>query len=527
MGCGTGLFLAVARRRGWKPFGIDDCAEATRHAREHFGLDVWDGEFADFASGDRRFDAITGWDIIEHTRAPVALLQAFHGCLAPGGVVGLSTPNQRSILDVVAGALYRLSRGRIQAPLEKFYIEQHFLYFTEETLAQALGRAGLAVVESRRELTDLRRLALSPPTRLVLRSLFGAARATGLENRLFVVARARLPLGSTRRLPADTLRGLEHSPEPKRSSCWHAPSSSFPPTTRRRTCCRSRARSWRSTPASTCWWSTTPARTAPETWSSASALHEPRLSLLRRAGKLGLGTAYLAGFRWALDRGYGRVLTMDCDGSHDPRYIPAMLAALGHSDMVVGSRYVPGGGILNWPWHRRALSAFANFYARVLLRLPVHDCTSGFRLYTRKVLETVDPFAIRSSGYSFLEEITWRVARFGFRIGEVPIVFEQRTLGISKIDSSEIYLAAWRVLALAFRPPPTRRRPPNASGVRRHNAAAPARTMSGSGRRICAWSRAWARSSTSISPSSRTSSFCNCTRRCGRRSRAGRSPRSA
>jgi glycosyltransferase involved in cell wall biosynthesis len=186
---------------------------------------------------------------------------------------------------------------------------------------------------------------------------------------------------------------------------------------------------------------------------------QPRLSLLRRSGKLGLGTAYLAGFRWGLDRGYGRILTMDCDGSHDPRYIPAMLAALGRFDMVVGSRYVPGGGVVNWPRRRRALSAFANLYARVLLRLPVHDCTSGFRLYTRKVLETVDPFAIRSSGYSFLEEITWRVTRFGFRIGEVPIVFEQRTLGISKIDSSEIYLAAWRVLALALRPPPTRRDP--------------------------------------------------------------------
>ena len=190
VGCGTGLFLAVARRRGWQPFGIDDCAEATRHAREHFGLDVWDGEFADFASGGRRFDAITGWDIIEHTRTPVELLKAFHGCLAPGGVVGLSTPNQRSILDVVAGALYGLSRGRIKAPLEKFYIEQHFLYFTEDTLANALGRAGLAVVDSRRELTDLRRLALSPPTRLLLRALFVLARVTGLENRLFVVARA-------------------------------------------------------------------------------------------------------------------------------------------------------------------------------------------------------------------------------------------------------------------------------------------------------------------------------------------------
>jgi dolichol-phosphate mannosyltransferase len=184
---------------------------------------------------------------------------------------------------------------------------------------------------------------------------------------------------------------------------------------------------------------------------------EPRVNLLRRAAKLGLGTAYLAGFRFGLDRGYQRVFTMDCDGSHHPRYIPAMLAALADHDVVIGSRYVPGGGISNWSPHRRVLSAFANFYARVLLRLPVRDCTSGFRVYSRQVLETVDPFAIRSSGYSFLEEMAWRVARCGFRIGEVPIVFEQRSLGVSKIDSSEIWLAAWRVLVLALRPPPVGR----------------------------------------------------------------------
>jgi dolichol-phosphate mannosyltransferase len=184
---------------------------------------------------------------------------------------------------------------------------------------------------------------------------------------------------------------------------------------------------------------------------------EPRLSLLRRSGKLGLGTAYLAGFRAGLERGYGRVLTMDCDGSHHPRYIPALFAALTDHEMVIGSRYVPGGRIENWPRHRRLLSAFANRYARVLLRLPVRDCTSGFRIYTREVLETADPFAIRASGYAFLEEMVWRVARCGFRIGEVPIVFEQRTLGVSKIDSSEIYRAAWRVLVLACRRPPASR----------------------------------------------------------------------
>ncbi|MGI9591508.1 MAG: polyprenol monophosphomannose synthase [Myxococcota bacterium] len=183
---------------------------------------------------------------------------------------------------------------------------------------------------------------------------------------------------------------------------------------------------------------------------------EPRIHLLRRPGKLGLGTAYLAGFRYGLDRNYDRILTMDCDGSHHPRHLPAVLEAAGSHDMVIGSRYVPGGGVVNWPWHRRALSSFANFYTRLLLRVPTHDNTAGFRCYSRAVLETVDPFQIRSSGYSFLYEMVFRVHRAGFRIAEVPIVFEERRGGVSKIDSSEIYLAAWHVLVIALRPPPRR-----------------------------------------------------------------------
>ena len=180
---------------------------------------------------------------------------------------------------------------------------------------------------------------------------------------------------------------------------------------------------------------------------------EARLNLIRRPGKLGLGTAYLVGFRFGLDRGYGRIFTMDCDFSHNPKYLPGMLRELDECDMVIGSRYVPGGGIENWSLFRRVLSAFANFYARTLLRLPVHDCTAGYRGYRCEVLEAVDPFAIRSSGYSFLEEMAWRVARCGFRIREIPIVFEQRMAGASKIESSEIYLAAWYVLVTAVRPP--------------------------------------------------------------------------
>jgi SAM-dependent methyltransferase len=190
VGCGTGLFLATARRRGWRVTGVDANVQATEYARTRFGLDVRTGDFAAFRGDGERFDVITMWDIIEHARDPVALLEDARRALAPGGVVALSTPNRRSMLDVVAGAVYRLSAGRITAPLEKFYIDQHFLYFSPRTLEGALARAGLAVSELACEATDLRRLSLSTPKRLVLEALFAVGRATGLENRLFAVARA-------------------------------------------------------------------------------------------------------------------------------------------------------------------------------------------------------------------------------------------------------------------------------------------------------------------------------------------------
>jgi dolichol-phosphate mannosyltransferase len=185
---------------------------------------------------------------------------------------------------------------------------------------------------------------------------------------------------------------------------------------------------------------------------------EPRLHLVERSGKLGLGSAYQAGFRYGVANGYDLILTMDCDYSHHPKYLPHILHAANDHDMVVGSRYVGGGGVANWPWPRRVLSWFANSYTRVLLRVPVHDCTAGYRCYSREVLETVDADEIRSSGYAFLEDMVMRVHRAGFRIAEVPIIFEDRTRGASKINHSEIYLAAWHVLVTALRPPKVNRR---------------------------------------------------------------------
>jgi SAM-dependent methyltransferase len=190
VGCGTGLFLSVARRRGWQPFGIDESKEATDWARDHFGLSPWVAEFESFAAEGQTFDVITGWDVIEHSRDPVGLLETARRCLAPGGLVALSTPNQRSILDLVAGLMYRATGGLVTTPLEKFYIEQHFLYFTPDSLSACLSRGGLEVVKMDRELTDLRRLTVNPLVRAGLYTLFATARMIKRENRLFVVAKA-------------------------------------------------------------------------------------------------------------------------------------------------------------------------------------------------------------------------------------------------------------------------------------------------------------------------------------------------
>jgi len=179
---------------------------------------------------------------------------------------------------------------------------------------------------------------------------------------------------------------------------------------------------------------------------------EPRLQLLGRERKLGLGTAYLAGFRHGLANGYDHVLTMDCDFSHDPMELPAFFAKQADADMVIGSRYTTGGGVVNWPLHRRMLSRFANAYTRTLLGLPIRDCTSGYRSYSRVVLERIDFEKIRSSGYSFLEEMVWRVHRCGFRVVEIPILFKDRRAGASKIDRMEILRAAWHVLETAVHP---------------------------------------------------------------------------
>jgi dolichol-phosphate mannosyltransferase len=170
------------------------------------------------------------------------------------------------------------------------------------------------------------------------------------------------------------------------------------------------------------------------------ALHRPR--------KEGLGPAYLDGFRRALDLGADLIFELDCDFSHDPADIPRLAAAAEESDLVIGSRYVPGGGTRNWGLVRRVISRGGSLYAQILLGVPVRDLTGGFKCYRRAVLETIDLDAIHSKGYAFQIETTYRALRAGFRVTEVPIVFVDRVVGGSKMSKAIVLEAVWKVPAL-------------------------------------------------------------------------------
>lgn len=175
---------------------------------------------------------------------------------------------------------------------------------------------------------------------------------------------------------------------------------------------------------------------------------DPRHHVLRRPGKLGLGSAYLAGFQYALKEGYEYVFEMDADFSHDPVYLPHLLeAAMERADVVIGSRRVPGGGTENWGLGRRLISAGGSLYARTILGLGVNDLTSGFKCFRRQVLESLDLAAVRSEGYSFQIEMTYRAICRGFKVEEVPIIFVDRRVGQSKM-SKKIFFEA---LGMVFR----------------------------------------------------------------------------
>ncbi len=180
------------------------------------------------------------------------------------------------------------------------------------------------------------------------------------------------------------------------------------------------------------------------------AVGEPRVRLLRRPGKMGLGTAYCRGFEYAIREGYEVAMEMDADFSHDPATIPKFLKEIEEVDLVIGSRYVQGVNVVNWPMSRLLLSYFANIYSRFVTGLPLHDATGGFKCFRTKVLETIDLERIRSNGYSFQIELNFLVWNLGAKIKEIPIIFVDRRSGISKMSRKIIREAMVMVWKLRF-----------------------------------------------------------------------------
>lgn len=180
------------------------------------------------------------------------------------------------------------------------------------------------------------------------------------------------------------------------------------------------------------------------------AAREPRLHVLHRPGKEGLGKAYVAGFRWALERGYPLVIQMDADFSHDPKDVPRLIEAAGEADLVVGSRNVEGGGTINWGVGRQLISKGGSLYARTILGTAVRDMTSGFKCWRRELLESIDLEKVTTTGYAFQVEMTHRASRLGRRIVELPIVFVDRRVGQSKMSRAIFVEALVKVWALRF-----------------------------------------------------------------------------
>src|SRR5262245_28158248 len=179
------------------------------------------------------------------------------------------------------------------------------------------------------------------------------------------------------------------------------------------------------------------------------AANDARVHVLHRPGKLGLGSAILAGIRYAIDRDYALLINLDADFSHPPRFIPALLALMDNADVGIGSRYVPGGGIVGWGWRRHFMSRSINWYARTLLQLTTRDNSGGYRCYRIAKLKELSLDRVLARGYAFQEEILYHCRRIGCRFAETPIVFEERRYGTSKIGLKESVAAGWIILRLA------------------------------------------------------------------------------
>lgn len=181
--------------------------------------------------------------------------------------------------------------------------------------------------------------------------------------------------------------------------------------------------------------------------------HYPQVTLMEREGKMGLGTAYIAGFQYAIEKRYDFIFEMDADLSHDPKVIPAFLQAIKEADLVIGSRYLTGVNVINWPLLRLFISVMASKYTRFITGMPVKDCTSGYKCFRRTVLESIPFDEVSSNGYSFQIEMNFKAWKRGFRLKEIPIIFHDRTVGLSKMSKKiivEAMFVVWKLKILSL-----------------------------------------------------------------------------
>ena len=181
------------------------------------------------------------------------------------------------------------------------------------------------------------------------------------------------------------------------------------------------------------------------------AQENPRVTVIHRKGKLGLGTAYVRGFTHALENGYDYIIEMDADNSHDPKYIHTFIEAIEGYDLVIGSRYLKGVSSVNWPFWRLVMSYFANKYVRFISRMPYTDCTGGYKIFTRGTLEAIDLDMVKSNSFSFQFELLYRLHVKGMKIKEIPIIFYERAIGKSKMDKKTFFEALWKVIHLRLK----------------------------------------------------------------------------
>lgn len=181
------------------------------------------------------------------------------------------------------------------------------------------------------------------------------------------------------------------------------------------------------------------------------AAEESKVEVMHRPNKEGLGRAYIAGFKWAIERGFDFIFEMDADFSHGPEYIPDFLKEIQNNDLVIGSRYISGVNVINWPMSRLLLSYFANAYTRIVTGMPLRDGTGGFKCFRREVLESIDLDKVQASGYVFQIEMSMRTWKKGFRIKEIPIIFTDRVAGVSKMSKKIMREAIWMVWALRLK----------------------------------------------------------------------------